>query len=103
MADPRSRLQVVEEIDEPPLPPIQKPDPLVNLGAQALMVGLGALSKRFVVALASLWLGCFTISTVFSAFWLWYSVAATPTNLQLVALATYAIFVLAANVIVRRV
>lgn len=103
MADPRSRLQIVEEIEEPDAPAPQKADPMVNLGAQALMVGLGALSKRFVVALASLWLGFFTISTVFSAWVLWYNLLGEPTILQLVALATYAVFVLAANLIVRRV
>lgn len=106
MADPRSRLQVVEEIPDFPQslipPPEPKPDPLVKFGAEALMIGLGALSKRFLVALSSLWLGFFTISSVFSAFWLWYSIPA-PSVLQIVALGIYCVFILAMNVIVRRV
>lgn len=99
--DQRSRLQVVDELPEP-ITPVQAPaDPMVNLGAQALMIGIGALSKRFLVALASLWLGFFTISTVFSAWWLWYAVRPQTVS-EIVALATYAVFITVVNIIVRR-
>lgn len=62
-----------------------------------LVLALTALSKRFVVALASL----FTLLTVASAFWLWHSVP-DPTATQLVGLGMYGLLVLAINVIVRR-
>lgn len=103
MADPRSRLQAVEYLpDDPGVAPEPRPDTAVNLGAQALVIGLGALSKRFLVALSSLWLGAFTISTVFSAWWLWYCIP-RPENTQIVALGIYAGFILAINWLVRRV
>jgi hypothetical protein len=65
---------------------------------QALMLGLGALSKRAIVALQSL----FVLLATASAFILWWSVLPSPSVLQLVGLAGYALFVLAASVIVRK-
>jgi len=65
---------------------------------QALMLGLGALSKRVVVALQSM----FVLLATGSAFVLWWSVLPSPSILQLVGLGMYAAFVLAASVIVRR-
>ena len=98
MADPRARLQVVEEIpDAPAAPPAPPPDPLVSVGATALMLGLKALSQRAIAA-AKTW---FTLGSVGSAWWLWYCIP-DPSPTQLVALGSYAVFVLLANVIVRR-
>jgi hypothetical protein len=65
---------------------------------QALMLGLGALSKRAVIALQS----AFVLLATASAFALWWSVMPSPTVLQLVGLSIYALFCLAASVIVRK-
>lgn len=63
----------------------------------ALLLGLKALSQRTLTALADL----FTLITVALVFWLW---AATPhpDQYQIVSLSIFALFVLAANWIVRR-
>ena len=62
-----------------------------------LQIALKALSQRALVAIADL----FTLLTVGSAFWLWHSIPA-PDDRQIAALTIYALFVLAANWIVRR-
>jgi hypothetical protein len=61
-----------------------------------LTIGLKALSERALVAVSDL----FTLLTVASVFWLWWSIPA-PNDRQIVALSIYAGFVLAANWIVR--
>lgn len=94
----QSRLQLVGEIpDTPQAPPAPKSDPIVKVSADALLLALRALSQRFVVALANL----FTLLTVGSAFWLWWSIP-DPSNTQLASLGMYALFVVAINVIVRK-
>ena len=87
MADPQSRFQVVES------------EPVEDHSAAtgAMLLALKALSQRALIAIADL----FTLLTVFSAFWLWHSIP-EPTVFQLIGLGMYALFVLAANVIVRR-
>jgi len=65
---------------------------------QALMLGLGALSKRAIIALQS----AFVLLATASAFVLWWSVLPSPSVLQLTCLGMYAMFVLAASVIVRK-
>ena len=82
--------------DEPSKPE-EKTSLFADVGVQALMMGLGALSQRTIVALSRL----FTLLTVGSAFWLWLSIP-DPNTYQLIELAMYATFVLAANFIVRR-
>ena len=67
-------------------------------GLQTLMLGLGALSKRAIVGLQSL----FVLLATGSAFALWWSVLPSPSILQLVGLGMYAMFVLAASIIVRK-
>jgi len=62
-----------------------------------LMLGLGALSKRSLVALADL----FCLLTVASVFWLFISTP-DPNVMRLIQLGGYCLFVLAANWIVRR-
>jgi hypothetical protein len=94
MAEPK--FTVVED-DDPPNPPNPKSSALADAGAAALMLGLQTLSKRTLIAIDNL----FCLLTVFSAFWLWYKIP-DPTSYQIVALGIYALFVLAANIIVRR-
>jgi len=65
---------------------------------QALMLGLGALSKRAIIALQSM----FVLLATGSAFILWWSVLPSPSVLQLTGLGMYGLFVLAASVIVRK-
>jgi hypothetical protein len=71
---------------------------LESVGMQTLLLGLGALSKRAIVALQSL----FVLLATASAFTLWWSVLPSPSVLQLTGLGMYAMFVLAASVIVRK-
>lgn len=71
-------------------------EPVNELGIQALMLGLGALSQRTVVGLSKL----FTLATVGSVFWL-FMVHPEPNTMQLVEMGLYAAFVLVANFIVR--
>lgn len=71
--------------------------PKHDAGMAMLILGLKALSQRTLVAVSNL----FTLATVASAFWLWMSIR-NPDPYQLVELAMYGVFVLAANWIVRR-
>lgn len=93
MAAPR--FEVIEETD--PQPSAGKRDLPAEGGAAVIFLALKALSQRALIALESL----FTLITVGSAFWLWMSIP-EPSVHQLVGLGMYAVFVLAANVIVRR-
>lgn len=68
-----------------------------KLGLDALALGLSALSKRVLVAIADL----FMLATVASAFWLWW-MTPDPNPFQIVSLTIYGVFVLTANWIVRR-
>jgi hypothetical protein len=63
-----------------------------------MLLALTALSQRTVVALSRL----FTLATVASAFWLWLLILPHPDTLQLAGLGMYALFVLAANIIVAK-
>ena len=89
MAQPK--FELVE--DEPA--PQPTPDRAAAIGA--LLLGLKALSQRTIAAIADL----FTLLTLASAFWLWNSIR-DPNPYQIVSLTIYAIFILAANWIVRR-
>ena len=93
MAEVREfKLEPVPETDPP-----ETRQPAHDAGIAMLMMGLKALSQRALVALSSL----FTLITVGSAFWLWY-LTPKPDVYQIVSLTLYAVFVLAANIIVRR-
>jgi hypothetical protein len=83
------RFEVVP--DDPPA--ADKPD---DAGASLLFLGLQTVGKRFVAALADL----FCLVTVSLAFFLWY-ITPSPNVLQVVSLSIFALFVLAANWIVR--
>lgn len=81
---------------ETELPP--QPAPVDNGVAIAMLtIGLKALSQRALTAATDL----FTLATVASAFWLWSTIPA-PNDRQIASLTIYALFILAANVIVRR-
>jgi hypothetical protein len=67
-----------------------------GVAVRLIQLALAALSQRALVAVADL----FTLLTVASAFWLWWSIPA-PNDRQIIALSIYACFVLAANWIVR--
>ena len=91
MAEP-FKLEVVPEID-----PAEGGQARSDAGMTMLMMGLKALSQRALIALSA----CFTLITVGSCFWLYMSRTSLDPQ-QLVLCGMYAIFVLAANVIVRR-
>ena len=82
------------ETEDRPVPTQPAPDNGVAIAM--LTVALKALSQRALVAAADL----FTLLTVASAFWLWSSIP-VPNDRQIIALTIYALFVLAANWIVR--
>ena len=89
--------RIISDEDEPKKP--SKTDQtLETVGMQTLMLGLGALSKRSIIALQS----AFVLLATASAFVLWWSVLPSPSVLQLTGLAMYGVFVLAASIIVRR-
>jgi hypothetical protein len=89
MAEP-FKLEVVPETDSPA-------EGGHDAGMAMLMMGLKALSQRALIALSA----CFTLITVGSCFWLYMSRTSLDPQ-QLVLCGMYAIFVLAANIIVRR-
>lgn len=64
----------------------------------ALALGLKTLSQRAIAGSKAL----FALISVASGFWLWNSIP-NPSVTQIVSLSIYAVFILAANVIVRRV
>ncbi len=86
---------VTDETDEGSVP--VKHSAAESAGLAMLMTGLKALSQRALVALSA----CFTLITVGSCFWLFMSRAVLD-PMQLVLCGMYALFVLAANFIVRR-
>jgi hypothetical protein len=88
-----AKFSIVDEEGERPRTSIAE-----QAGLQALTLGLQALSQRFVVGLSKL----FVLLATASAFALWWRVMPDPTVLQLSGLGLYAIFVLAASFIVRR-
>lgn len=93
-----AKWEVIEgDAEETPSPTPAKPDALESAGLAILMASLKALSARALEALASL----FTLATVASAFYLWF-LTPEPNVLQIVSLTIYALFVLAANWLVRR-
>lgn len=90
MAETR-RFEVVEGT-EAPNPPEDN-----SAATQALVLALKALSQRALIAVDNL----FTLISVCLVFWLFKSLP-TPDTFQLAALGIFSLFVLAANVIVRR-
>ena len=81
----------------------EQPDPALARAANAaavsaLALGLKALSQRALAATKDV----FTLLSAGSAFMLWYNIP-DPKPTQIIALSLYALFVLSANVIVRKV
>jgi hypothetical protein len=70
--------------------------PSSDRGFSILALALKTMGQRALIAVDNL----FTLVTVCLAFYLWHSIP-EPNTLQVVALALFALFVLAANVIVR--
>ena len=68
-----------------------------SVAASLLALSLKALSQRALVALDSM----FTLVTVCLVFWVWMSIP-EPTTHQIVSMGIFATFVLAANVIWRK-
>lgn len=95
MADPKRQFELVQEED--PVETRGEPSQENNAGLDILLLSLQALSKRAIVALSNM----FCLLTVFSVFVLFYNIP-KPDTYQIVALTIYAVFVLAANAIVRR-
>ena len=80
-----------------------QPDPALARAANAaavsaLALGLKALSQRALAGARAV----FTLLSVGTCFWLWNNTP-EPTILQIVSLSLYAIFILAANYIVRKI
>ena len=92
MAEVR-RFQAVEIPDDPP-----EDSKAVAAAASAIGLALKALSQRAIAATRDV----FTLLSVGSGFWLWNSIP-NPSTTQIVSLSLYALFILSANVIVRRV
>lgn len=88
--------EVIEGGEQPartsPAPPVDN-----SVAITMLTIGLKALSQRALTAATDL----FTLLTVASAFFLWWSTPA-PNDRQIASLTIYALFILAANYIVRR-
>lgn len=77
---------------------LSKDDPPKDgLGVDLLALGLKTVSQRFVAALVNL----FTLVTMTGTWFLWYKTP-DPNALQVVHLTLFALFVLAANWLVRR-
>ncbi len=91
MAQTDNVFRLEEEARPAPPPPPQ------SAAINVLLLALKTLSQRALIAFTKL----FTLLTVGAAFWLWLSIPEPNTN-QLVWTAMYALFILAANIIVRR-
>lgn len=95
MAEVR-KFQPVEIPDYPE--PLPQPDSkLTEAAAAAVSLALKALSQRALAGGKAL----ATLVSVGSCFWLW-NATPNPTATQIVSLSIYALFILAANVIVRK-
>ncbi len=90
----------VEEIPDNVVP-LQSPSFADRAMIEGVKLGLKALSQGAAIALSNISSHVFSLLTVGSAFWLWMSIPDPNTN-QLVWTAMYALFILAANIIVRR-
>ena len=69
-----------------------------SFAANAITLGLKVLSQRAIAATKDI----FTLLSCASCFWLWNSIP-DPSTTQIVSLSLYAVFILTANVIVRKV
>lgn len=83
---------------------VELPDPdpqeskAAAFAASAIALGLKTLSQRALAATRDI----FTLLSISSVFWIWQSVP-EPTPTQITSHSIYAVIILAANIIVRRV
>lgn len=91
MAQTNTGFEVIEGGGDAPAPQAS------NVQIAMLTIALKALSQRALVAATDL----FTLITCSGAWWLWY-LTPEPTTFQIVHNSIFALFVLAANYIVRR-
>lgn len=84
-------------VQHPATPERPKEDKIERAASMAVMLALKALSQR-ALASAKVW---FTLGSLGSAWWLWQAIP-DPNPTQIVSLSIYAVFVLAASLIVRR-
>ena len=95
MATPSRLRQVGPDVDVP----TDAPNPALDSAALGvLLLSLKTLSQRAIAATRDV----FTLLSVGSGFWLWFNIP-DPKPTQIIALSLYALFILSANVIVRRV
>ena len=90
----------VEEVPDNVVP-LQKPSIADRAMVQGVMLGLKALSQGAAVALSNIASHVFALITVTMMFWMWMSIP-DPNNYQIASLAMFGLFMLSANVIVRR-
>jgi hypothetical protein len=91
----KRQFEVVQEDTEPA--PAGQRNVAQTQAIQAYIMAARAMAARFIIALSNL----FTLLTVGSAFVLWWSIP-DPNPYQIASLTIYAVFVLAANYIVRK-
>ncbi len=87
---------VTDELAETGNPP--QDSKLEAAARAAFLLALKTLSQRAIASIKD----AFTLLSVASVWWLWVSIP-DPHNTQLISLSLYAVFILAANIIVRRV
>ncbi len=68
------------------------------LATQMMMLALKALSQRAMIAVSTL----FTAAGLFGGWWLWKSILAEPSILQLVGVTLYAVFFIGLEIVRRR-
>lgn len=93
MADRNPGFEVVGGTEVDPKPVEEQNKVAIAL----IMMGIKALSQRALTAATDL----FSLLTISSAFWLWWSTPA-PNDHQIVSLTLYGLLILAINWIVRR-
>ena len=91
---PQPKFEVVED-DEPDS--TAESSVAGGLAVSATLLALKALSQRAVAA-ASYW---FTLLTLSGAWYLWWSIP-DPSPTQIISLSIFAVFILAANWLIRR-
>lgn len=87
-----------EDRDVIPLPSATAKQEGPGMGAEIMAIALGALTKRAVVAVSTL----FTAAALLSVFWLFDLCLPAPTPLQLIGLSIYGVFVLLLEFVRRR-
>lgn len=91
----------VEEVPDNVVPLPQQPSFADKAMVTGVMLGLKALSQGSAIALSNIASHVFSLITVAMVFWVWTTIH-DPNNYQLISLALFALFILAANVIVRK-